>query len=49
MAMGWSMSPRRHTASQGAAQTRPQIDGNGFGMREMRYASSSSPAAMAET
>jgi hypothetical protein len=29
-------APRRHAASQGAPQMRPQIDANGFGPRAMR-------------
>ena len=33
MAIGASISPRRQTASQGAAQMRPQIDASGFGRR----------------
>src|SRR5581483_5958344 len=49
IATGRSNEPRRQAASHGAAQTRPQIDGNGFGIRAMRYANSSSPSAIADT
>ena len=49
IAIGWSIGPRRHAISHGAAHTRPQIEGNGFGRRAIRYASSSSPAAIAAT
>jgi hypothetical protein len=30
-----SKAPRRHLASQGAAQTRPQIEAKGLGFRAM--------------
>jgi hypothetical protein len=33
MEIGASSSPRRHTASQGAAQIRPQIEASGLGRR----------------
>ena len=36
MAMGASMAPRRQASSQGAAQTRPQTEANGFGARATR-------------
>ena len=36
IAMGSSIWPRRQACSQGAAHTRPQMDGNGFGSRAMR-------------
>ncbi len=49
MAMGLSISPRRHASSQGAAHTRPQTEANGFGSLAVRYASSSLPSAMAAT
>ena len=31
--MDASSAPRRHFASHGAAQTRPQMEANGFGVR----------------
>ena len=34
--IGWSIDPRRHAISHGAAHTRPQIDGKGFGRRAIR-------------
>jgi hypothetical protein len=43
IATGASIAPRRHFVSQGAAQTRPQIDGKGFGRLAMRYASAKRP------
>ena len=46
---GASILPRRHAVSHGAAHTRPQIDGNGFGARAIRYASAKRPSAMAVT
>ena len=36
MAMGESISPRRHASSQGAAHTRPQTEANGLGSRAVR-------------
>jgi hypothetical protein len=35
MEIAASSAPRRHLASHGAAQTRPQIEANGFGVRAM--------------
>ena len=49
IAIGRSIAPRRHASSHGAAHTRPHTDANGFGILAVRYASSSSPSAIAAT
>jgi len=49
MEMGASISPRRQTDSQGAAQMRPQIEASGFGRRATAYASRNRPCAISVT
>jgi len=47
--IGASIAPRRQASSQGAAQTRPQMDAKGLGDRATRKASLSRPSAMSWT
>ena len=49
MATGASTEPRRQLVSQGAPQTRPQMEANGLVARAIRYAVSYRPSAMAVT
>ena len=49
IAIGSSSFPRRQAVSQGAAQTRPQIEANGFGRRATWYASRNRPSSMSPT
>src|SRR5215470_7387549 len=49
IAIGASISPRRQTPSQGAAQIRPQIEARGFGRRATAYASRYLPSAISVT
>ena len=49
IAIGSSIVPRRQEVSHGAAQTRPQIDANGFGLRATWYASRYRPSSINPT